>query len=139
MKAKTKERILIIVFALLGAASALLFSGCDGQRAQCQWRTNIDAAGIIESQSQACDQQTQQQTLQINIDSAGIIESELVTFSKSYKIDIRDEPMPIDYSPRQPEWLANMILNFRGYDSHFKFENQLLTLQGRTNELWWPF
>lgn len=28
-------------------------------------------------------------------------------------IDIRDEPYPIDWSPRQPEKLARIILEFR--------------------------
>jgi hypothetical protein len=46
-------------------------------------------------------------------------------------IDIRDEPTPMDWSPRQPEKFADTVLKFRGYDSSFKFQNQLNTAQGR--------
>ena len=58
---------------------------------------------------------------------------------KSSVVDIRDELLQIDWCPRQPEIFANTIVNFRGYDGHFKFDNQLLAAQGRFNEVWRPY
>ena len=54
-------------------------------------------------------------------------------------VDIRDEPVQIDWCPRQPYVPVGTIVNFRGYDSHFKFDNQLLTAQGRFDEVWRPY
>jgi hypothetical protein len=49
-------------------------------------------------------------------------------------IDIRDQPQ-INLGG----WTIEGIETFHGYDSQFKFDNQLLTAQGRLSEVWWPF
>jgi len=89
----------------------ILLTGCSPYNTQNIWRVNINGEGIIES--------TENSFLSV--------------------FDIRNTPIQIDASPRQPEKLVDSIIDFRGYDSHFKFENQLKISQGKYNELWWPY
>jgi len=35
--------------------------------------------------------------------------------------------------------LTPQILNFHGYDSHFKFDNMIALLQSKPENQWWPY
>ena len=81
-----------------------LLHGCAPCNTQNQWRINISEEGIIESADN----------------------------SMFEILDIRDEPTYIQVgSPKQPEVLDHTIMNFRGYDSQFKFDNMLAIQQGK--------
>jgi len=89
-----------------------LLHGCSPYNIQNQWRVNISEEGIIESADNTMFE----------------------------ILDIRDEPLYIQFGlPRQPEVLAHTIMNFRGYDSQFKFDNMLAIQQGKPELLWCPY
>lgn len=102
---------ILILLVLLYFILPIGLGGCSPYNTRNIWRININKEGIIESAED----------------------------SRFDILSIQNEPLQIDACPRQPEKLVEEIINFRGYNWHFKFENQLKMAQGKHNELWWPY
>ena len=82
-----------------------------------------------------CGCHSAQSPYRLNLLAPGITETNAEINDSFYiDIDIRDAPQV-----NLTGWSVPGIEDFRGYDSHFKFDNQLLTAQGRLSELWWSY